>query len=287
MSRRPFSFCVLRYVHDPVAGESMNVGVVVYSPEAKFLDLRLMYSYRRLSEAFAGFDADGYRRTLRSLYEEVTRTRDRLFSTMLTAANKLPDDAASAVRSLWPDQQLSLRIGDSLTGLSDDLALTTRNLFDRFVESQYARAHEERRTDDQVWESYVEKLQGTVLPKVLTPVTFSTENLSANFQGFKNERWHLLHPISLDYARETSIARKAKESLGEFVELADNEDVRTGKIYLLLGAPTQPNYRKTYQHAKDMLKKIPLDAAIIEEEEAETFAETMDEFVRAHVDLPE
>lgn len=286
MSRRSFSFCVLRYVHDPVAAESMNVGVVVYSAEAKFLDTALMYSYRRLSEAFAGFDAEGYRRALRSLHEQVARIRDEMFSPNLSPAN-FPPDAVSVMRSLWPDQQLGLRIGDASSGFSEDLTVTTHQLFDRFIDSQYSRSYEERRTDEQVWQSYAEKLRGTALPKVLQPVSFSTENLSAEFMGFKNERWHLMQPISLDYARESSIARKAKEFLGEFVELADNEEVRKGRLYLLLGAPTHANYQNAYRHAKDMLKKIPFDASIIEEADAAAFAVTMDEFVRAHVNLPD
>jgi hypothetical protein len=35
-----------------------------------------------------------------------------------------------------------------------------------------------------------------------------------------------------------------------------------------------------------MLKKIPFDASIFEEDDASAFAVTMDEFVRAHVTLP-
>lgn len=43
----------------------MNIGVVVYSANASFLDAALMHPFKRLSEAFAGFDSEGYKRALR------------------------------------------------------------------------------------------------------------------------------------------------------------------------------------------------------------------------------
>jgi hypothetical protein len=57
---------------------------------------------------------------------------------------------------------------------------------------------------------------------------------------------------SRHFARESSIKRKAKEFIGEFVELADNADVPRGKIYLLLGQPSHPHFKNAYESAKQM-----------------------------------
>jgi hypothetical protein len=284
MSKRSFSYCIVRYIHDPSAGESMNVGVVLFSRDASFLDLRLAFSYQRLSDAFAGFDGDGYRKSLKSLADSIAALRDQVF-TALPYPDGVPKDADDVLRHIWPDQQLSFVTSPPAYGRSDDMPGTLRDLFDRFISSQYDRLRDERRTDEQVWESYRRRLQGTVVPKALRTITFQTENIEASFYGFRNERWHLFQPLSLDYAREASIKRKAKEFLGEFVELTDNDEVDGSKLYLLLGAPTHERFRKAYESAKQILRKIPLNFEFVEESDADMFAVSMDEYVREHLGL--
>jgi hypothetical protein len=259
----------------------MNVGVLVYSPEAAFLNVEVMFQYQRLSDAFAGFDGEGYRKALRSLVEAVHALRDEFFDTLI--ASELPDNARDVIQRIWPDQQLSLSAGPPMTGMSENLPATQRQLYERFVTSQYERLRDERRTDDEVWESFRAKLQGTVVPKALASVRVETSNLSASFYGFKNERWHLFQPISLDYVREASIKRKAKEFLGEFVELSDSEIVRTSKVYLLLGVPTHKPFQAAYESAKKMLQKIPVNHELVEESDAQLFAAQMDEILRNHL----
>lgn len=283
MSRRPFTYCVLRYVHDPVAGEAMNVGVLVYSGEAKFLQVRIEYRYERLSSSFSDFDGDGYRRTLRALEAGVEELRDYLFSPILRPS-ELPADAGVIARRLWPDQGLSFRASEAGAGLSADLAATTADLFHRFVASQNDRTMDERRTDDEVWTLYRQRLSGTILRDLLHPRTFSTPNIEIRFDyAFKNERWHILKPLSLDFARTASIRRKASEFLGECVALNENEELRHGRLYLLLGAPTQPEHAEAYHHAKRMLDNlIPFGHELVEERDAEKLVSRLDLLAREH-----
>ena len=284
MSRRRYTYSILRYVHDPTAGEVMNVGVVLYSSEAAFLDADLLFQYQRLSEAFAGFDGEGYRKSLRAFTEAIARLRDELFSSLI-APKDLPVTATDIIERIWPDRQLSFIAGPPQTGMSENLPGTLHQLYTRFVSSQYDRIRDERRSDEEVWESFRRRFQGTIIPQALKPVQFETSNLSASFVGFKNERWHLFQPVSLDFARESSIKRKAKEFIGEFVELADNVEVQRGKVYLLLGQPSHPQFKKAYDSAKQMLMKIPVDYKIVEEAEAEAFAVEIAQYVREHINV--
>ncbi len=284
MSRRQYTYSILRYIHDPAVGEVMNVGVVIYSPDAAFLDAALLFHHQRLSDAFAGFDGDGYRKSLRSFAESIASLREELFSSLLASKDR-PADASLLVERIWPDRQLSFVAGHSLTGMSDNFPATLRQLYDRFVTSQYDRIRDEWRTDEEVWESFRKRFQGTIVTKALRPVKVQTKNLSASFAGFKNERWHLFQPISLDFARESSIKRKAKELIGEFVELADSPDVQSGKIYLLLGSPSHPQFQKAYESAKQMLMKIPVDYKLVEERDAEAFAVEISKYINEHTDV--
>jgi hypothetical protein len=282
MNRRPFTYAVLQYVHDPVAGEAMNIGVLVFSAEAKYLSSTFEYRYERLSNAFSDFDGDGFKRTLREFDQAVDRFQADLFGSPLAPA-KLPLDAGQVARRLWPDQGLSFRSTDPRSGLSRDLTATTADLFSRFVSSQNEKATEERRTDEEVWAAYRSRLSGTLLGRVLQPKKFETSDIEVRFDyTFKIERWHVLLPFSLDFARASSMRRKAAEFLGESVALSENPEIRDGRIYLLLGAPTQASHVKAYEQAKRILNRIPFGHELVDEKDAELVVSTLDGLAREH-----
>ncbi|MBP6600902.1 MAG: DUF3037 domain-containing protein [Verrucomicrobiales bacterium] len=49
MNLEPYSFCFLRYVHDPLSAEFVNVGVVLWAPQSRYLGYQFPLNYRRLS----------------------------------------------------------------------------------------------------------------------------------------------------------------------------------------------------------------------------------------------
>lgn len=53
--KMPYSFAVLRYIHNIVTGEFINVGVVLYSPKARFLSALCTARYGRVSNLSAEF----------------------------------------------------------------------------------------------------------------------------------------------------------------------------------------------------------------------------------------
>ena len=60
-----YSNITLRYVHDVVTGEFANIGVVLYSPEQRFLEARFAVSYERLNAIFLKIDHLHYRALMR------------------------------------------------------------------------------------------------------------------------------------------------------------------------------------------------------------------------------
>ena len=91
MTKVPYTFAVIRYVHDRAAGEVLNIGVLVYAPSAHFIGVRAEPRFERLSRAFERFDGDGYRRTLRRLDNSVERLQKRW--SQLPELRELPQDA--------------------------------------------------------------------------------------------------------------------------------------------------------------------------------------------------
>jgi hypothetical protein len=65
--RKAFQYTVLRVVPDVERGERVNVGVVLYSPERRFLGARIHVDRERLAAIAPELDLDALERHLRSL----------------------------------------------------------------------------------------------------------------------------------------------------------------------------------------------------------------------------
>jgi hypothetical protein len=56
-----YSYTCLRYIHDVATGEFVNVGVVLYAPEARYLRAICRDNYGRLKHMFPNLDGKAYR----------------------------------------------------------------------------------------------------------------------------------------------------------------------------------------------------------------------------------
>jgi hypothetical protein len=74
--RKAFQYTVLRVVPDVERGERINVGVVLYSPERKFLGARVHLDRDRLAAIAPEVDLDALERHLASLVAIAEGTAD-------------------------------------------------------------------------------------------------------------------------------------------------------------------------------------------------------------------
>ena len=58
--RMSYSFSILRYVHDPITEEFINIGVVVYSKEQRYLNALCDPHYGRISRCLQKLTARGF-----------------------------------------------------------------------------------------------------------------------------------------------------------------------------------------------------------------------------------
>ena len=66
-----YSFSVLRYVHDPVTQEFVNIGVAVFSPEARYFRAICTTSYNRVTQMFGAIDGQGFRQYSRHIQDQI------------------------------------------------------------------------------------------------------------------------------------------------------------------------------------------------------------------------
>jgi hypothetical protein len=137
MNQIPYTYCVLRYMHNPVAGETLNIGVLLYAPQARYAATLVEYQDTRLAHAFAGFDSENYQRTMQRFEAAIRRIRDS-WTEMAPAPATLPTDAVALGSMVWADPDLSFRLGPVLAGVSADLEEVLAEIFREMVTSQYS-----------------------------------------------------------------------------------------------------------------------------------------------------
>ena len=67
----PYTFTILRYVHDVLSGEFINVGVVLYAPQARFLDAKFTTRYVRLSKMFNDVNGEHFRHNIKYIRDNL------------------------------------------------------------------------------------------------------------------------------------------------------------------------------------------------------------------------
>jgi len=55
---KKYQFQIVRYIHDRISGEFVNVGIIVYMPESRFLKSRFINKFSRISQLFV--DVNGH-----------------------------------------------------------------------------------------------------------------------------------------------------------------------------------------------------------------------------------
>ncbi|MDQ3712212.1 MAG: DUF3037 domain-containing protein [Acidobacteriota bacterium] len=278
MSKFGYTYCLVKYVHNPAAGEMLNIGVLLFSDVAKQIVGKFEIHFDRLSSAFANFDGDHYRFVIRNLEHSISQLNDRFNPSLF---QREFEDIKEIFRLLVPDLGLSIQFGNVLAGITNNLEDEAGHIFYRLITSQTPQREKKSRSDEEVWTIFNKPLSQRQVTKYLEPKHFTSNEYDLKFEHtFKNEKHHILDPVTMDYAQAESIQNRAIKILGQATTLEGNPEI--GKLYLLLGAPKNTSHRNAYTKAKNLLNKIPIDKEIIEENEAEDFAKEITSYMKEH-----
>ena len=277
--KTPYSFSILRYVHDAVTQEFVNIGVAVYSREAGFLSAKCATHYGRISRMFAKIDGNRFRQLTRYIQEQIGVIGASLPS-------ELPFEPGLAIEHLLarvlPPDDSSVQFSHAGVGLTRDLDKTVVELFDRYVERYSATTDSTRRDDEEVWRTtFRDPLERRHVTSHLAQKRIVAPNYEYEFQrAWRNDIWHLYEPISFDLMDGGSIVEKANRWVGRGTSLNDSPE--EFKIHVLLGEPEDSRLQSMFVKAQNILNKMPGVAELVRESEAEAFAEEFAREVRQH-----
>jgi hypothetical protein len=219
---------------------------------------------------FGRIDGARYRFLLRHLQDQLDKlgqqlTQGQLFGSIL--------NLEASLSQILPIDDSSLRFDRGGAGVTDDLVKTSEKIYQRYVSANESGAPEVRTRED-VWRTYRKPLERLDIVGFLVQKRIAAKDYWYEFDhAWKNGIWNLYEPVSFDLLKESDIREKANKWLGRALSL--NESTETFKLTLLLGAPQSNRLRDAFQHAENILNKIPGQKEIVREEEAETFAEEL------------
>jgi hypothetical protein len=276
--KHPYSYTVLRYVHDVMTAEFVNVGLVLHSPIAGVLRAETRHTIGRLKDVFPDFD----RQAFVSAMKAVCRAIDSVAKKQADGTFLDKDgDAGTFARSAVPIDDSSLQWSPIGTGLTADIDKTFARLYERFV-GRYDTHVAHRRTDDEVWRPVRDKLVERQVPVKLGPkeIAGATDVISFG-HAWKNGSWHAYEPLSLDLIDAEGIKDKARRWLGHLAAVADRPSDQF-KLHFIVGAPQNKALLPAYETAKLILAKAPFEPSIYEESEVDALVSEIEDEVRAH-----
>ena len=275
----PYSFSVLRYIHDIVTGEFINVGVVLYAPKAKFLSAICTSRYGRLSKMFNTVNGEHFKSVVRYIQAQIEEEGERLTSEL--PFNEMPKNVLEFTAKVLPRDDSSLQFSPEGFGITENPQLTLEQLYTRYVEQYFEKADRQLRTNEDVWRVFKKPLEEKRILANLVPHQISGNNYEYEFKyGWKNGVWNMQEPISFDLVESGSITDKANAWLGRITSLVDGGE--EFKLNLLLGAPHDERLKSAFIKAQNILHKLPCPHEFIREDEAERFALDLKKEIEEH-----
>lgn len=273
-----YTFVVLRYVHDMMTGEFVNVGLVLYVPQTRRLLVRTSTSVARLRAAFPDIQRSAFTGTMRGIERAGKKlAKDAVLDQMFGGGAEVTKFA----RQLVADDDSALQWSPAGGGLTTDPDRTFAKLFDRQVE-RYNTSASQKLTDDEVWRPVRDKLMERhvkveFVEKVLVG---ATDEISFK-HAWKNGVWHAYEPLSFDLANADSIKEKARRWRGHLDAVRDGGDGQL-KLHLVVAAPRHDALLPAYQTALRILERAAFEPQIYDETHVDELVDIIQDEVAAH-----
>jgi len=271
----PYTFVVLRYRHDPVTSEFVNVGVVVHCASCRFVKIRLASKFGRVSAMFPHLDKVALRGALtnvRTMFRRIAESPHTDFGTQMTAEE--------IARTAVPPDDSALQWANAGAGLTANLDVTLEHLFDRMV-TRYDQEAYDRRTDHDVWRTLRAKLEERKIVARFHEKVIKSDIDRIDFKlAWKNGAWNCIQPLSFDLADGDGIRDKARRWTGNLLAVAKTSE--PFKPYFVVAKPSQTNLFADFESALAILRTSPVVPEIYQEDQAGQLAESLADEINRH-----
>lgn len=243
--RRPFEALVLRYRHDALLGESVNLGVVV-SCDGQ-IATRFAPTLTRVAALFPDCNKRAIRRLIKRLQDAAVTSGEPLF----------PKTASHLLSQVLPQYPHAIAVSEPVVGVTLDVRRTCDSLYETFVASRLTSNQRSSRQDEEVWAAFEQRSHSAVRVH-LQPHDLRGPRMPLHFDHcWKNGKWHAAQPLSFDLLEPHAIRDKAASWIGKLNATKPSE--HGAEVSFLIGMPGDGADHEVVKAANDgeaMLREL-------------------------------
>ena len=262
-----YQYQLVRYIHDRATSEFVNVGIIIFEPETKFLKSRFIGKYGRISQFFSEINGHylisvlkQFEKRIEAIYE---RSSDMFFDYK---------DLSEITNSILLKDDSALECTEIKYGIDVDLDNALNDLFERMV-NKYTNDHEEEAHDDKyVWKNVYKKyFDQYEITKELKTHSVKTLNDTIQFdKAWKNGIWHCYQTLSFDLKSTDNIKNKVYKWSG-ILNALDKSNEELHIHFLTANSLKHKSLQKFIDDTFLQSSSDNLKVSIVKEKDAEEF----------------
>ncbi|WP_341224827.1 DUF3037 domain-containing protein [uncultured Arcticibacterium sp.] len=217
-----YQYQLVRYVHDQFTGEFVNLGIVVYSPDDRFLKCKISLSTKRIKGLFPESRSGFIQKQLRDMKQRIKH-----IAAQQSELFKFSDSLEKITLMVIPPDDSALMFSEVKVALDINFDLALEDLFSELVLRYLPKKDGVRRlNDEEVWKSkYKNFFDKYHVSSKLGKHDIRTDNDVFSFdRAWKNEIWHCYQPVSFDLKESDSVKDKVYKWSGRLTELNKSEE---------------------------------------------------------------
>lgn len=277
---KKFQYQIIRYMHDRVTAEFVNVGVVVYQPDIKFLQGKFITKSSRISQFFLDIDGQYLLSTLKQFEKGLAAA-----SKKLSESSIYYNDLTEITNVILPKDDSALICSELLFGIDITPQIAVEDLFNRLVDKYNHKDPKEHKDDKYVWQKvYKQYFDKYEITNKLKSHTVETNHDHIEFdKAWKNGVWNCYQTLSFDLKQNDSIKNKVYKWSGILSELENsNEELH---LYFLTVSSANKD-KKINKFIEDTILKhdngTSLKVTIVNEAEADKFVAGVKKEIEEH-----
>ncbi len=276
---KKYQYQIIRYMHDRVTNEFVNVGIVLYQPESKFLKAKTITKYGRISSFFGEVNGSFLLKNLKQFEKEISAIHAQM-NVEIGAIHSDGLNLESVTFSVLPKDDSALYCTELKEGIdiSGDAALT--HIYNRLVGRYNKENPIKLQSDEDVWRKvYKEFFDSYDITPRLKPHSVQTENDTFDFErAWKNGSWHCFQTLNFNLKKDSIIKDKAYKWSAILDELDTTDE--SIHVYLLTTLPNNETGEFVEKKLSQTHKNVVV--SVVTETNIREVAKEIQKEVKAH-----
>jgi hypothetical protein len=268
---KKYQYQLVRYIHDRATLEFVNVGIILFEPDSKFLKSQFINRFGRISQFFSDVSGHYLLATLRNFEKEINIISKRGQELFFPYKN-----ISEITNTILPKDDSALVCSEVFYGLDVNIDSALSDLYNRLVNKYQLDEGPDNLDDKYVWKNVYKKYFDKYnITHNLRSFSIRTPHDTIQFdRAWKNGTWHCYQALSFDLKRIESIKNKVYKWSGILNELSNSkEDLY---IHFLTVGPSR--YKNIQEFINDtFIQRGPssIKVSLIKENEADKFVSSI------------